>query len=220
MPEERPCVLLADDHDLVAAGVRGLLEARYDVTAVVGDGRALLEAAHASPPDVIVTDLSMPGIDGIEATRRLHHIVPGVPVVILTMHDDVEHVRAAFEAGAAGFLVKSSAPLELFTAIDTVLAGRRYVTSTLAGEMMDSLLTRQPTMPESPLTDREAEIAGLVAEGLDNSEIAGRLCVAEVTVRTHILNIVRKLGFKNRVELARYALGQGLASLEEPMPAG
>ncbi len=193
MSAQRNRVLLADDHGLMAAGVRGLLESRYEVAGVAGDGRALFEMAMAERPDVIVTDISMPGLDGLEATRWLRQNLPEVPVLILTVHDDAGHVKAAFEAGAAGYLVKSSAPLELFEAIEEVLAGRRYVTSAVAGKVMGSLLSPEPAAPASPLTPRELELAALVARGLENPEIAERLCIAEVTVRTHLLNILRKL---------------------------
>lgn len=215
MSEKRPRVLLADDHQLMAAGVRKLLESRYQVVAIVDDSRALVETATAQRPDVILADISMPGLDGLEATRRLRRSLPEVPVIILTMHDDAGHVRAAFEAGASGYLVKSSASLELFEAIEEVLAGRRYLTSAVAGKVMGSLVSPEPAAPESPLTRREMEIAGLVARGLENSEIAARLCIAEVTVRTHFQRILRKLDLRNRVELARYALAQGWADLDE-----
>ena len=217
MTRRRPLVLLADDHKLVAAGVRGLLESRYE-TRVVDDGRALVEAAAAERPDVIMTDISMPGLDGLEVTRKLRESLPDVPVLILTMHDDAGHVKAAFEAGASGYLVKSSAPLELFEALEEVLAGRRYIPRELAGEVMGSLLSREPEVPAPLLTEREIEIAGLVARGFENAEIADHLCIAEVTVRTHFLNILRKLELKNRVEVARHALAQGWASLDETAP--
>ncbi len=214
MPARKIRVLLADDHGLVAAGVRELLESRYQVVGIAGDGRKLVEMAIAQRPDVVVTDITMPGIDGFEATRRLRRSLPEVPVVILTMHDDAGHVKAAFEVGATGYLVKSSAPLELFEAIEEVLAGRRYLTSAVAGKTMGSSPSAEPAAAESPLTEREIEVAGLVAWGLENVEIAERLCIAEVTVRTHMLNILRKLELKNRVELARYALAQGWASID------
>lgn len=208
MPRKKARVLLADDHGLVAAGVRRLLESRYQVVGVVEDGRALLEAAAAERPDVILTDIAMPGLDGLEATRRLREILPDVPVIALTMLDGAGHVKAALEAGAAGYLVKSSAPRELIEAIEEVLAGRTYVTPAVAGKVMGSLRSRSPA-----LTEREREIAGLVARGLESSDIAERLCIAAVTVRTHVQNCLRKLGLKNRVELARHALAQGWVPL-------
>lgn len=209
MTLRRRRVLLADDHGLMAAGVRELLESRYRVVAIVGDGRALLETAAAESPDVVLTDISMPGVDGLEATRRLRRRLPEVPVIILTMHDDPGHVKAAFEAGAAGYLIKSSAPRELFAAIERVLAGGRYVAAAVGAKVIDSLTA--PAAAESPLTRREIEIAGLVAKGLENAEIAERLCIAEVTVRSHYRRALRKLGLRNRVELARHALSQGWA---------
>jgi DNA-binding NarL/FixJ family response regulator len=219
MAAERPRVLLADDHALMAAGVRELLESRCEVVAVVEDGWALLKMAEAERPDLVITDISMPGLDGLEAARRLRRSLPALPVIILTMHGDVGHVKAAFEAGVAGYLIKSSAPRELFAAIDEVLAGRRYLTSTVAGRVMGSLLSPEPAAPASPLTPREVEISSLVAQGLGNSEIASRLFIAEVTVRTHLRSIFCKLDLKNRVELARHALSQGWASLDEdPRP--
>jgi DNA-binding NarL/FixJ family response regulator len=212
MSARRQRVLLADDHGLIAAGIRELLEARYEVIGIVDNGRALVETAQAERPDVIVADLSMPEMDGLEATRKLRQILPRTPVIILTMHDDTSHVKAAFAAGASGYLVKSSAPRELFEAMRQVLAGGRYLTSVIAGQVMGALTAPQPAAPKSLLTPREIEISTLVGEGLENAEIADRLCIAEVTVRTHFHRILRKLEVRNRVELARHALAEGWAS--------
>ncbi len=221
MTTERQRVLLADDHGLIAEAVRELLELHYDVVGVVGDGRELVEAAATCDPDVILTDISMPGIDGIEATRKLRRRLPEVPVIVCTMHERARHVKAAFEAGAAGYVVKSSSPEELFDALEKVLAGGRYVAPAVAGKLIDSLLAPERAVPESPLTPREIEIAGLVAQGLESSEIADRLCISEVTVRTHCQRALRKLGLRNRIELARHALAQGWAELGEgPRLAG
>lgn len=212
MSAKRLRVLLADDHGLIAAGIRELLESRYEVVGIVANGRALVETAQAERPDVIVADLSMPEMDGLEATRELLRILPQTPVLILTMHDDAAHVQAAFEAGASGYLVKSSAPRELFEAVREVLAGGRYLTPVIAGQVMGAL-TAPPIVPrKSLLTPREIEVATLVGEGLENTEIADRLCIAEVTVRTHFHRILHKLELRNRVELARHALTQGWTS--------
>lgn len=216
--KDRVRILLADDHSLVAEGVQKLLELRYEVVGIVGNGRALLDQAAALRPDVIVADITMPEIDGLEATRRLCAAAPEVPVIILTMHDGTSHVKAAFEAGAAGYLIKSSAARELYRAIEEVRAGRPFVTSCVAGMVMGALLSPQSdssASPDSELTVRESEVAKLVAGGLENVEIADRLCIAKATVRTHFLNILRKLELKNRVELTRYALSKGWVSLEE-----
>lgn len=212
MQEEMPRILLADDHELVAAGIRRLLQPHFQIIATVADGRQLLEVAREKRPDVILADISMPELDGIDATRQLRQTVPNARVIILTMHDDAGHAKAAFEAGAMGYLVKSSAPAELTQAIRDVLAGRRYMTPVVAGKIMGDL--SEPRIPEapSPLTPREREISGLVAQGLENYEIAARLCIAEVTVRTHFQRIMRKLGLRNRVELTRYAFANGWRS--------
>ncbi len=210
---ERQRVLLADDHGLIAEAFRELLELHYDVVGVAGDGRELVEAAATCDPDVILTDISMPGIDGLEATRKLRGSLPEVPVIVCTMHERAGHVKAAFEAGAAGYVVKSSSPQELFDALEQVLAGGRYVSPVVAGGLLDSLLAPERAVPDSPLTPREIEIAGLVARGLESAEIAERLCISDVTVRTHCQRALRKLGLRNRIELARYALAQGWAEL-------
>ncbi len=213
---DKPRILLAEDHDLVAAGICQLLETRYQVLGQVKEGKALLVAAELHRPDLILTDLSMPGLDGLEATRRLSARLPAIPVIVLTMHEDACHARAAFEAGAVGYLVKSSAPRELFDAIDEVLAGRRYLTPIVAGRVMATLLPGQANSDVARLSRRETEVAGLIGEGLENSEIAARLCIAPVTVRTHHQRILRKLQLRNRVELARYALVRGLTTLVAP----
>lgn len=167
MGKERSRLLVADDHSLVAAGIRELLGTRYDTVNAVADGQTLLAVAAKCRPDLILADISMPGLDGLEATRQLRECLPEVPVIILTMHDDAAHVRAAFEAGAMGYLVKSSAPRELFAAIDEVLAGRVYVTSASAAAAMAALrppeyeLSRKGLArngsPGPSLTEREVE---------------------------------------------------------------
>ena len=127
--------------------------------------------------------------------------------------DDAGHARDAFEAGAAGYLVKSSAPEELFTAIEDVLSGRRYVASTMAGKLMDSWKTPEPEPRDETLSSRESEVATLIAQGYENAEISAQLGIAQVTVRTHLLRIQRKLGLRNRVAVARYALVRGWVNL-------
>jgi len=140
---KKPRILLADDHRMVAEGLRGLLELDYDLVGIVEDGRALLEAADRLMPDVVVADVSMPLLNGIEAVRQLKKKNPDVAVVFLTMHMDVAYAASAFEAGAAGYVLKHSAPSELLTAIGCALKGRTYITPLLAGE----LLTYQRNRP-------------------------------------------------------------------------
>lgn len=206
-------ILLVDDHQLVAFALRKLLETRHEVVEIATSGRQMLELAPVLRPDVILTDITMPDLDGLEATRRLSSGQLRIPVIILTMHDGPEQVRAAFEAGASGYLVKGADPRELFEAISTVLAGGRFLSPTVGGDVIRSFVFPAATLTSSSLTDRETEIAALVGAGLDNSEISSRLCIAEVTVRSHCLKIGSKLGLKNRVEIARHALSQGWATL-------
>ncbi|MDY7095644.1 MAG: response regulator transcription factor [Acidobacteriota bacterium] len=213
MPEKVARILLVDDHQLVAFALRKLLETRHEVVDIATSGRQMLELAPVLRPDIILTDIAMPGLDGLEATRRLSSGRIHIPVIILTMHDEPEQVRAAFEAGASGYLVKGSDPRELFEAIATVLAGGRFLSSAVGGDVIGSFLFPGAKPPGSSLTDRETEVAALVGAGLDNSEISRQLCIAEVTVRSHCLKIGSKLGLRNRVEIARHALSQGWASL-------
>lgn len=219
MDGRRTRVLLADDHRLVAEGIRELLATRHEVIGIASDGHSLIATALAEVPDVVLADISMPGLDGLAATRHLRGKLPGVPVILLTMHDDAGHVKAAFEAGAAGYLVKSSAPRELFTAIEEVLAGRSYVTPALAAKALGFSHPRDPEPDAAALSPRESEVATLVGRGLSNAEIAAALGIAEVTVRTHYHRVLDKLGLRNRVELARYAISQGLASVAKEPPA-
>jgi len=215
MPTARPRVLLADDHGLLAAGICRLLEKRYEVVGIVDNGRALIKALRVERPDVILTRLSMLAMSSLEATRELRRSLSETPVIVLTMNDDPNCVKAAFAAGAVGYLTKSSAPRELFEAIRQVLAGGRYLNSFIAGQVIGTLITPEPAVAESPLTPREIEIAALVGGGLENVEIADRLCIAEVTVRTHFYRTLQKLQIRNRVQLARHALAEGWVSLNK-----
>ena len=209
MDRPSPKVLLADDHRLVAQGIAGLLSSRFEVVGIVDNGQDLCREASVKSPDVVVTDISMPDLDGLQVTRELRRAQPTVPVVVLTMHDDPGHAKDAFQSGASAYVVKSCAPFELFDAIDKVLAGERYVSPVVAGKMLDLWIDSPSETKPEPLSRREWQVARLVADGLENAEIAERLCIAQVTVRTHLLHIQRKLGLKNRVAIARFALERG-----------
>lgn len=202
--------LLVDDHPIVLAGLRKLLEPELEVVATVSDGWELLAAAESLRPDLVITDVEMPGLDGIEATRRLQAVLPGVKVLILSIHAEPSCVRAAFAAGAWGYLLKSSAAEEIEHAVREVLADRFYVSPAVARGLVGA------SCPESPLpaagevlTVREREILHLMAEGLSNKEIAGRLGVKVTTVRTHLNSLYGKLRLESRVELALYAAQAG-----------
>ncbi len=213
MPQKKPSVLIADDHPMMAEGLRKLLEPGFRVLGVVHDGRALLDAAARERPDVVVTDVTMPGVDGIEATRRLKRADPGLRVIVLSVHGEPVWVRQAFAAGADGYLAKSAAPGELEEALREVLEGGVYagpaVARTLAGDAGGEALT-----------PRELDAVRLVAEGLSNQEIADRLGVSPLTVRSHLSHVYGKLGLANRVELALYAVRAGWVALAGGGDAG
>jgi DNA-binding NarL/FixJ family response regulator len=212
-------VILADDHPMMLGGLRRLLESELDVVATASDGQSLLEAAARLDPDLVITDLSMPELDGIEATRRLRAVLPSLKVVILSIHEQPSWVRAAFEAGACGYLTKTCVPEEIETAVRVVLDGRFYLSPTVA---RDTLLPRPkeqkgrgaaphlvPSEPAVSLTPRELNILRLVGGGLSNKEIALKVGMAVSTVRTHLHSVYWKLGFESRVELALYAAHLG-----------
>ncbi len=226
MPELRPSVLIADDHPMVLDGLRKLLEPDFEVVAAVTNGRELLEAAQRLRPDLVITDISMPLIDGLTATRRLQKSIPGARVLILSIHADPCWVREAFEAGACGYLTKISAPAEIGTAVREVLKGLFYVSPVVARDMIGATMkpaARRPTtsLPRTAappavnelLTPRELETVRLVGRGLSNKEIARHLDVSVTTVRTHLNKAYDKLGSASRVELALLAAQPGGAAM-------
>jgi DNA-binding NarL/FixJ family response regulator len=207
----RPRVLLADDHTMVLAGLRSLMESDFDLVGTVEDGRALLEAAARLKPDIIMLDISMPLLNGIEAARQLRKIVPQSKIIFLTMHADVGYVKEAFRVGASGYLIKRSAASELATAIHEVMKGRTYVTPLVTKDMMESFLdsTAQPEKLPKRLTSRQREVLQLVAEGHSNKEIAAILNVSTKTVEFHKYNLMQALGIHTTAELTQYAMRHG-----------
>ncbi len=189
------------------AGLCKLLKPKLEVVATVTGGRELLAAAESLRPDLVITDVEMPGLDGIEATRRLQAAFPDVKVLILSMHAEPSYVRAAFAAGARGYLLKTSAFEEFARAVREVLAGRVYVSPAVAQVVVGAL--NPPEAAGEALTPREREILHLMAEGLGNEQIARRLGVAVTTVRTHLSSLYKKLRLESRVELALYAAQAG-----------
>ena len=180
----RPRVLLADDHRMVAEGLKQLLTSDFDLLGIVEDGRALVEEAKKLRPDVIVADITMPHLNGIDALEQLKKNDPRVKVVFLTMHREVAYARRALQAGAAGFVLKHSAPKELVTAIRAALGGQTYITPVLAGEVLESIRKDPKTSkdPLASLTPRQREILQLVAEGKTAKEIATVLGISTRTV--------------------------------------
>lgn len=215
MCEKRPRLLLADDHPMMLEGLRKLLSPDFEIVGAVMDGRALLEAAENRRPDLVITDISMPGIDGITVTRRLHDLLPETRVLILTIHTEPSWVRAAFDAGAYGYLIKSAAPEEIETAVREVLKGCSYLSPVVTQDFMgvakeDTAERQYPPGPPRPvaggaLTPREMDIVRLVGRGLGNKEIANVLGVSVTTVRTHLNKVYEKMGSASRVELALHA---------------
>jgi DNA-binding NarL/FixJ family response regulator len=199
---------MADDHTLVLEGIRKLLENEFELVGSVEDGRALLRAAERLRPDVILLDISMPLLNGIEACRRLVRSMPKVRVIFLTMHADVVYVEEAFRAGGAGYLLKRSAASELRGAINEVMRGNRYVTPLIDWkESTISVRRKEATKKSSDrLSPRQREVLQLVAEGRANKEIAVLLHVSEKTVDFHKSSIKRELMLNSTAELTQFAI--------------
>ena len=210
--QERPRVLLADDHLLVAEALKSMLASEFDLVGVVQDGRAMLEAAQTLQPDVIVADVTMPHLNGIDALVRLRQDGNPVPVVFLTMHRDVSFARRALEAGAAGFVLKHSASVELVAAIRAALEGGTYITPLLAGEVLASM-QREPAKTEDPvgrLTPRQREVLHLLTEGRSAKEIAASLAISPRTVEFHKYQMMETLGLHTNAALIHFAIKHGL----------
>lgn len=212
-------VLVVDDHFVVRKGVCALLADAQDIEVVgeAGDGRQAVEEAARCAPQVILMDLNLPEIDGVEATRRILAAQPEVRIVILTSADMEEGVLAAVKAGALGYLAKTSQRQEFLEAIREVSRGEAWLPPRLTRKLLAHLQTPPAeTGSLDTLTSRESEVLALLAHGWSNRRIAGRLSIAEVTVRTHVSHVIDKLGVSNRVEAALHALRSGLAAPGPP----
>ena len=215
MTQARPRVLLADDHLLVAEALKSLLTPEFELVGVVGDGRALLEAALRLRPDVIVADITMPQLNGIDALVQLRQLGSKAPVVFLTMHRDVAFARRALEAGAAGFVLKHSAPSELVTALHAALEGQTYLTPQLAGEVLRAM-KQDPSDSGDPvmaLTPRQREVLHLLAEGHSAKEVSAALSISTRTVEFHKYQMMDTLGLHTSAELVHFAIKFGLVEL-------
>jgi NarL family two-component system response regulator LiaR len=211
-------VLIVDDQAIVRAGIRALL-AEVDTIAVAGeagDGETAIALAEDLEPDVILMDLVMPGVDGIEAIRQITRRKQEARVLVLTSFASDAKVFPAIKAGALGYLLKDSEPADLLEAIQQVHRGEPSLHPIIARKVLEEMQrsSRQPPTPD-PLTDRELQVLRLVAKGLTNRAIAERLVVSEATARSHVSNILGKLHLANRVQATLYALQEGLASLED-----
>jgi DNA-binding NarL/FixJ family response regulator len=216
MPESslytmRPRVMVADDHRIVAEGLRSLLEKNYDVIGVVHDGRQLLAEAYRLKPDVIVLDIAMPLLNGLDAGARLKSSLPTAKLVFLTMKDDANLAAAALSLGAVGYVLKYAAASELVTAVSEVLQGRSYVTAKLRAENW-AVLKERARQFSRELTPRQQEVLQLLAEGRPMKEIADILKVSEKTVMFHKYHIMKVFNLKNNAELVLFALNRHLIS--------
>jgi DNA-binding NarL/FixJ family response regulator len=209
----RPRILLADDHRMVAEGLKSLLCEEFELVGVVEDGRALVEAAKKLLPDVIVADITMPHLNGLDALRPLQRDNPRVKVVFLTMHRDVAYARRAMESGASGFVLKHSAPAELVVAIRAALAGKTYLTPTLAGEVLHALQQGEKPDETAKLTPRQREILQLLAEGRSAKEIAAELGISTRTVEFHKYQLMESLDLHNGAELVHFAIKHGIVAI-------
>jgi DNA-binding NarL/FixJ family response regulator len=211
----RPRVLLADDHRMVAEGLKGVLADEFEVVGVVEDGRAMVAAANKLQPDVVVADISMPHLNGIDALPRLKKDNPDIKVVFLTMHQNAAYARRALEAGAAGFVVKHSAPEELVIAIRAALKGKTFITPALTEEVLESIQhgSKGRKDPSASLTPRQREILQLLAEGRSAKEIAETLAISPRTVEFHKYQMMETHGFHNSAELIDFAIKHGIVTV-------
>ncbi len=210
-------VLLVDDHTMFREGIRSLLQSYEDVE-IVGeatDGREAIEKVHQLAPEVVLMDIAMPGMGGLEATRRIRREYSDVRVLVLTQHEDSEYILSMIRAGAKGYIAKTATASELVSAIRTVHKGESFLYPSAAKALVEEYLTRaggEETEYER-LTDREREVLQLVAEGHTNREIADRLFISVKTVLRHRTNMMEKLDFHNRTELIKYAMSKGLIEM-------
>ena len=209
-------ILIADDHGVVAEGLKSLAEAEpgIEVVGIVSDGREAVKHAKDSRPDVIVMDMSMPELNGADATRAILQNDPSCRVIVLSMYAEREYVRRALKAGAAGYIVKRSAAKEVVEAIRAVYAGQRYLSARIADVVIDDYAGDERDDPLARLSAREREVLQLLAEGHTGAQIAERLSLSQKTVETYRARLVEKLGIRDVAGLVRFAIQRGIVSLD------
>jgi DNA-binding NarL/FixJ family response regulator len=213
-------VLIADDHKIMLAGLRSLLEKHdsFEVVAEAENGRKAVQLAQEKEPDVVVMDVSMPDLNGIEATTQITESLPTTRVIALSMHSDKRFVMGMLRAGASGYLLKDCASQELATAIQRVAEGKKYLSPEITGVVIDDFLLGAPAdeaaAGASPLSAREREVLQLIAEGWSTKQIAAHLYVSIKTIETHRRQLMKKLDLHNVADLTKYALREGLTSIE------
>jgi DNA-binding NarL/FixJ family response regulator len=206
-------ILLADDHVTVRHGLKLLIDSQPDMKVIseASDGTSAVRRAQELRPDVVVMDISMPGMNGLVATRTLKQLQPAAAIVTLTRHGDDAYLQELLRAGVSGYVLKQSAPAELLQAIRAAAAGGQYLDSTLTARVTAGFLSREGRMnkPGAALSEREAEVLRLIASGYSNKEIAARLSLSVKTVEAHKANATRKLGLNGRIDIVNYAVLQG-----------
>ncbi|RKF20442.1 DNA-binding response regulator [Alginatibacterium sediminis] len=209
---EKKRILLADDHVLVAEGIKNLLSEDYDIIGIVEDGNALVTQAKKQRPDIIVSDISMPIMNGLNAAEKIIAADIGVKIILLTMHPEVKYALKALDTGVHGYLLKHSAPEELIIAIKTVLKGRTYITPALAADIMDAYKNSDGGVadPLEQLTTRQREVLQLLVESNSAKEIANILNISSRTVEFHKYKMVEILNLKNASELVPFAIKNNL----------
>jgi DNA-binding NarL/FixJ family response regulator len=213
----KPRLLLADDHTLLLEGIRLMLEPEFELVGSVEDGHALLKAAKALKPDIILLDISMPVLNGIDAARRLRKLLPSARLIFLTMHADPDYVAEAFRAGAMGYLLKRAAASELLAAIRAVLKGDHYVSPFVTRNALQSMISSSKQAGGNlldRLTPRQREVLQLVAEGRSRKEIAGILNISIKTVEFHKGKLMRALNLQTSADFTRYAIEHGIITAE------
>jgi len=209
-------IFIADDHTLFRQGLKALLEAQgLQVVGDVGEGRSAVKLINKLKPDAAILDISMPGLNGIEATRIIHREAPGVRILVLSMHSEGRFVLEAFRAGAAGYLLKDAAFEEIFAALKAALKGQIYVSPAVAEVVVTTSVTNSPEAgcPQSSISRREKEVIQLLAEGKSTKDIAESLCVSVKTIETHRRKIMGRLHCQSIADLTKYAIREGLTSL-------
>jgi len=204
-------ILLADDHKIITESLKNLLEPTYEVVGIVEDGHKLVKEAARLLPDVIVADISMPKLNGLEAVRQIRKEGIESKVVFLTMHPDVTYAASALDAGALGYVLKHSAHSELLQAVEKALLGKRFITEKVAEQLENVPDTRRD--PIRKLTARQREVLQLLAEGRSAREVADILCISPRTVEFHKYRIMEELGLSSSAELVQYSIKQGIISI-------
>jgi RNA polymerase sigma factor (sigma-70 family) len=219
MTIKKPRLLMADDHSIMLAGLRKLVEGTCEVIGAVEDGRALVEAAEQLRPDLILVDISMPLLNGMDAARQIKKSVPDAKLIFLTMHASPVFATEALQAGASGYLLKQSAASELPQAIETVLNGQVYLTPAITRPVLDSIVKHKSTPMQlrkslTQLTPRQREVLQLLAEGKSPKDIAQLLNVSLKTVEFHKTRLMKQLDLHSTLALAKYAIAEGLVSAD------